>query len=214
MAVAQFVKQVLACRPRGDGVDDGVPEPLERQHKGAHELERHADLVRVDDRVDAVGARRDPGDEDGGEEEDGTLSVRPGRVVELVIATTVRVRRAGSTRRRRQQLLRSRGEAADRLRHRLGRVVAALDGQAHVVRRPRGDDRVGGEVNGVGPVGLIARRPGLRADGGVASKWRGGGGAVGGVDEFARDDDLGGAHRVLRVAVDGEGIGVGGVKVA
>ncbi len=137
MPVAQVVQQVLARGPRRDGVDDGVPEALQREHKGAHELEGHADLVLVDDRVHAVGARRDPGDEDGGEEEDGALGVRPRRVVELVVAPAVRVRRAGHTRRR----LRPRGEAADGLRRRLGircrlgRVLAALDGQVHVLHR-------------------------------------------------------------------------------
>ena len=40
-------------------------------------------MARVRERVDAVGGRGDPGDEHGGEEEDGALGVGPRRVVGL-----------------------------------------------------------------------------------------------------------------------------------
>lgn len=210
LAVAKVVQQILARRPRRHGIDDGVPEPLQREHKRAHKLERDADLVLVDDRVHAVGAGRDPGDEDGREEEDGALGVRPRRIIQFMVATAVRVWHAGDARRR----LRPRREAADRLGDRLGEaaVLAALDRQAHVdgLRRC---DRLRSDVDGVGTRGLVAQWPRLRADGGVPTE-RSGGGSVRGVDGLAGDGDLGGAHRVVRVAVDGKGVGVGRLEVA
>lgn len=165
----------------------------------------------MDDRVHAVGARRDPGDEDGGEEEDGALGVRPRRIVELMVAPTIRVRRARHTRRR----LRPRGEAANGLRRRLGircrlgRVLAALNGQVHVLY---GLDRLRVDVDRVCTLVSLERRPRLRADCGVATEWRGA--CLCGIDGLAGDSDLEGSHRVRVVAVDGHGIGVGGVKVA
>ena len=71
-------------RPGGDEVDDCVPEALQWQHEGGHVFEREGGLAGVDDGVDAVGAGGDPGDEHGGEEEDGAFGVGPGCVVGLV----------------------------------------------------------------------------------------------------------------------------------
>lgn len=173
-AEAQVVHEVHTRRPRRDGVDDGVPEPLQREHKRAHKLERHADLFLVDDGEDAVRARRDPGDEDGGEEEDGALGVRPRRVVDFVVAAAGRVRRA---RRAGSRLRRARGEAADVLGHGLGvggLAGAALDGEADVAGGAGRGKRVGGDVDGVGAVaaaGVAVVGGGrLRADGGAAAE--------------------------------------------
>ncbi len=67
--------------PRRRHVDDHVPEPLERQHDRAQVLERPRHLARVDDAVDPVRRRRDPGDQQRGEEQQRALRVRPrGRV--------------------------------------------------------------------------------------------------------------------------------------
>lgn len=213
VAVAQVIQQVLARGPRSDGVDDGVPEALQRQHKGAHKLEDDADLVLVNDRVHAVGARRDPGDEDGREEEDGALGVRPRRVVELVVAAAVRVGLARHPARR----LRPRGEAADGLRSRLdirfgSGVLVALDRQFHFLKRLRRRGGLRIDVHRVRAVVVVLeRRLGLRGNGRVTTKRRGPG--LGGVDGLAGDGHLVGPHRVLVVAVDGHGVGVGGVKV-
>jgi len=45
----------LARLPRRHHVDDGVPKPLQWEHKGAHILEGEGGLVVVHDRVDPVG---------------------------------------------------------------------------------------------------------------------------------------------------------------
>lgn len=66
--------------PRGGDVDDGVPHPLQGEDEGAHVLEGHRGPA-VEEPVDAVGARGDPGDEHGREEEEGALGVLPRRVV-------------------------------------------------------------------------------------------------------------------------------------
>ena len=85
--------------PRRHKVDARVPEPLQRQHKRRHVLERHRHPARVHHAVHAVGARRDPRHQHGREEEQRALGVGPRRVVGLVggaAAEAVRVAAAAA----------------------------------------------------------------------------------------------------------------------
>lgn len=62
-----ILPQQLTRSPRCDDVDDGVPKTLERKHKGGHVFKWKRRLLPMDDRIHAVGARRNPCNKHGGE---------------------------------------------------------------------------------------------------------------------------------------------------
>lgn len=78
---AHPAEQLLAGVETGNHVDEAVPEALEREHEGGGVGEGDGDLARVRDTVESVGARWDPGDQHGAEEEHGDLGVAPGGAV-------------------------------------------------------------------------------------------------------------------------------------
>lgn len=79
--VPHVIPERLARLPRSDHVNQRVPEALQRQHGGRHVFKRQQGMILVHDRVDPVGARRDPGNQQRSEEEQGALGVGPRRVV-------------------------------------------------------------------------------------------------------------------------------------
>ena len=72
-----------------DGVDDGVPEPLQGQDKGAHELKR-GQSAGVNDEVYAIGTGRDPSDEQRGEENGSALRACSSGVIHFVVSSSCR----------------------------------------------------------------------------------------------------------------------------
>lgn len=62
--------------PRGGKVDDGVPDPLQREHDGGGDVEPVGRLVRVEERVDAVDGGRGPGHEHRDGEDERRAEVR------------------------------------------------------------------------------------------------------------------------------------------
>ena len=67
---AEYVrKECFAGRARGRDVDDRVPEAHEGEYDACGVGVGDGDGVRVDERIDAVDGRGDPGDEEGNEEE-------------------------------------------------------------------------------------------------------------------------------------------------
>ena len=83
-ALSQVMHQRLTGAPGREEVDDSVPKPLQRQDERAHNLQGSRVPVFVHNGEDSVSARREPGDEDRREEEDGALCVGPGGAICLV----------------------------------------------------------------------------------------------------------------------------------
>lgn len=80
-AVSQVIPEVLARGPRREGIDAAVPETLQGNHKSTHKGKRNTDLAIVNDRVKAISTRGNPGNENGREEEHGTLGIGPSSLV-------------------------------------------------------------------------------------------------------------------------------------
>ena len=81
--ILDFPHQRLTRGETSRDVDDGVPEPLQREDEGGGEIEAEDDGVGVHEGVDAVDGGGDPGDEQGDEEEDGAFAVVEGGTVGL-----------------------------------------------------------------------------------------------------------------------------------
>jgi hypothetical protein len=55
-ALSQVGEKILARAPGSNHIDERIPEALEREYKGTHELERHGRVLGVEDGVHTVGA--------------------------------------------------------------------------------------------------------------------------------------------------------------
>lgn len=83
LVASDLVPEDLAGGQASGGVDQAIPEALQREDESRGELEAEGDLARVDVGVHAVGRGGDPGHHQCDEEEGGDFGVRPVCIVGL-----------------------------------------------------------------------------------------------------------------------------------
>ena len=75
IATSYSVQQRLYRLPRGTDIDDRIPEALQREHDACSKIETKLDGLRVDQSIDSIDGRRDPGDAECNKEEEGDTAI-------------------------------------------------------------------------------------------------------------------------------------------